>query len=55
VYRCDLIPGLVERRLRETARTTGRSAAIGVYANHRMPHSYSRCFLGLLSLHQQRK
>jgi len=38
--RCNLIPGLVERLLRETVRTTGRSAATGVYRHHRTPHWY---------------
>jgi hypothetical protein len=40
VCRCNLIPALVERLLRETVRTTGRSAAIGTNANHRTPHWY---------------
>jgi hypothetical protein len=53
--RRNLVPALVERLLRETVRTTGRSAATGVYGHHRTPHWYPRCFLGLLSLHQQRK
>ena len=40
--------------LRETVRSTGWSAASGVYADHRTPHCIPRCFLGLFSLHQPR-
>ena len=51
----NLIPGPVERLLRETVLATGWSAATGVYGHHRTPRCIPRCFLGLLSLHQQRK
>ena len=42
----------VERRLRETARTPGRSAATVDHGHHRM---FFQVFLCFLSLHQQRK
>ncbi len=45
VGRCDLIPGPVERLLRETMRSTGRSAATGGYANHRTPRCIQGAFL----------
>ena len=45
VGRCDLIPGPVERLLRETMRSTGRSAATGVYADHRTPRCIQGAFL----------
>ena len=43
--RCNLIPGPVERLLRETVRTTGRSAATGVYGHHRTPRCIPGAFL----------
>ncbi len=43
--RCAGASGPVERLLRETVRTTGRSAAIAGYGNHRTPRCIPRCFL----------
>jgi hypothetical protein len=41
----NLIPAPVERLLRETVRTTGRSAATGVYGHHRTPRCIQGAFL----------
>ncbi len=44
-HRCAGASGPVERLLRETVRTTGRSVATGVYGHHRTPRWFPRCFL----------
>ena len=43
--RCNLIPARVERLLRETVRSTGRSAATGGYGYHRPPRCIQGAFL----------
>jgi hypothetical protein len=45
VPRCHLIPGPVERLLRETVRTTGRSEATAGYGHHRTPRCIQGAFL----------
>jgi len=43
--RCNPIPARVERLLRETVRSTGRSAATGGYVYHRTPRCIPGAFL----------
>ena len=45
VPRCVLVPGPVERLLRETVRTTGSSVAIAGYGDHRTPRCIQGAFL----------